>query len=337
MKFIKMNFITRERLILLLLLIVSFIFPFLSSRYVIRLLIFVLIFSCIATSWDILAAYAGVVSLGVGFAFGFAGMLMPILNVKFNVNIYVAAIIAIIASTFISGVCIGFLSLRLKGAYLVIVTMAFAQLGYQVSVSKYLYKWTGGEEGISGFPRLINGLIPNYYLCLIITILCHFSLYIFLKSKKGLDLFCIREDKTAAEHIGINVLRTRLIAFTFSAFFASISGLLYGSYQQHFDPWGFTFQCSFLATSMVMVGGTGTIFGPILGSIIITFLQEYLRTIGMLRWLIYGIIIVTITVTRPQGILGFLRRRLLTWKEYQHIPVLSMMNIDFHKPEKQRL
>lgn len=295
--------------------VLLFIVPLVSpSPYLIRLLIYGYIFSLLAVSWDAPFAYAGIVTLGTSLAFGLGGLLFAILNLKFNINVYIAALLSIIIVTIFAGIFVGFLCLRLRGPYLVIVTVALANAARFISISKYGYSITGGEEGLSGFHTLVSGITENYYLSLVVMLFCLLVLYLIVKSKIGLSLFCIHEDEISAESIGINVSRCRLVAITISAFFGAISGLLYASCNSHIDAWGLSFDITFLSLAMALIGGSGTIAGPVLGSLIITFLQEYLRWIGIWRMLLYGLIVLTVTFVRPQGILGPFRRKILAWK-----------------------
>jgi branched-chain amino acid transport system permease protein len=285
-----------------------------SSIYLTRLLIFCYIFSLLATSWDILYSYAGIATLGTSLAFGLGGLFYAILNLKIGLQVYVSAFLSISLTILVAGFIVGFLSLRLRGSYLVIVTVAFAHLAYALSVTKYAYPLTGGEEGLSGFNTLVSDIMACYYLTLALSLILHLLLYFIMKSKIGIFFACIRDDEIASEHIGINISKLRLIAFIISALFGGMSGLLYASYNSHIDSWAFSFDITFLSVAMSLIGGSGTIIGPILGSLLIVTLQEYLRWIGIWRMLIYGLLIVGISLFRPKGILGPLQRKIFAWK-----------------------
>ena len=276
------------------------------------------IYIILATSLNLVAGYTGLFSFcqGAFYAIGaYAGALLALkLGFPFWAEVLGAALIA-----GIGGVLIGFPTLRVRGGYLALATYGFAVIIFTI-----LNNWeslTRGPLGIRGIPHVkLFGLIFNSLwsftllvaFFVLMTILCLRRL---TQSPFGKVLLAIREDETAALAIGKNIARFKVVSFSIGAFFAGIAGTLYAHYVRFIDPTAFVAQESFLIYSMVILGGRGSMLGSVLAALILVFLPEALRFVGLpsfystqLKQMIYGALIVLIVIYRPQGIMGKVQR-----------------------------
>jgi branched-chain amino acid transport system permease protein len=183
-----------------------------------------------------------------------------------------------------------------------------------------IYNWNGltnGSDGIPGIPspRLFGiefDSIPSYFTFSgIIALICAGLLYLIGNSPFGRALKAIREDEIAAASLGKNIIRFKIVAFAMAAGFAAIPGVLFAGYMHYIEPTSFTFMESIFIVSIIIIGGTGNISGPIIGTILMVVLPEALRFLGMpdsiapnMRQIIYGGLIILIMRYRPQGLLG---------------------------------
>jgi branched-chain amino acid transport system permease protein len=212
------------------------------------------------------------------------------------------------------GLIIFYPILRLRGTYIALMTLAFSLVIFEMII--LLRDITGGPSGLWGIPPYssidLKVLAINfsyqdrtsyYYLALATMILTVSFLWTFVNSRYGIFLRIIKESDDVAESIGLDTVKYKLLAFTVSTFIAGIIGSFYAYYTQLIAPdmaWLGTMLDIVLAT---MLGGVGTIYGAIAGSLVVVFLKEYLRVIGDLRLVLYGIILIIITIFFPSGVL----------------------------------
>jgi branched-chain amino acid transport system permease protein len=210
---------------------------------------------------------------------------------------------------------IAFASLRFRGDYFVLASLAF-----QVIVYTILYNWVGltrGPYGIPGIPRPeIFGLkiasIPAFFVfSLVIALLALGILYWLMSSPFGRVLQAIREDELATVSLGKNAASFKIRSFLVASGFASIAGAVYATYITYIDPTSFNLDESILLISMVIVGGTGNVKGPLVGAVVLILLPELLRFLAIpdtvaaqLRLIIYGLLLILMMQYRPQGIAG---------------------------------
>jgi branched-chain amino acid transport system permease protein len=208
----------------------------------------------------------------------------------------------IVAALF--GLLVGLVTLRLKGPYFASVTFCFGAL---------LYKWfmvssksLGGEEGLSGIAPLSDSPLGNYYFSGIFMVAVIVGLYFLSKSSFGLILRSIGENETASEGSGINTTYFKVVAFMISAGIAGVAGAMYAHAQMHVGPEMAHDSLSALVLMMAVVGGMGSIIGPIMGAYLLTLVNESLRFMGELRLLIYSGAVVTVILFAPKGLLEIL-------------------------------
>jgi branched-chain amino acid transport system permease protein len=218
-----------------------------------------------------------------------------VLTVKFNFPLNISIVIAGVFSTFIA-IILGYPTLRLKGIYLILVT-----LGLTVCVRVLLenFKFIGGVGGFGGMKG------ADLSSVLIFVFITGALLYWFSKSAFQRVCDAVREDELVAASLGINVVLTKLFTFAVGAFLAGIAGALYGHYMGFVRPENFDVLLSIYVVLYVVLGGVNNMWGPVVGALIMTLLPEYFRFFAEWRPTIFGLSILLILLIRPQGILRF--------------------------------
>jgi branched-chain amino acid transport system permease protein len=214
-----------------------------------------------------------------------------------------AAIPALIAAP------VGRLSLRVRGVYFFLVTLAFGQVVN--GVFAYFQDPFGGWYGIRDIPppqpaALFTTLnkVPFYYLCLALTLLTCGIIYRVSRSWFGNVLWTIRESELLAASVGIDVPGSKLVAFVVSALFAGVAGSFYATYFAYISPLVFTFEYSVNMLIFIVVGGFASIIGPIVGAVMLTLVPELFRVTGKYQLLAFGLILLLSMRLMPQGIMG---------------------------------
>jgi branched-chain amino acid transport system permease protein len=200
----------------------------------------------------------------------------------------------VVASIF--GLLVGIPSLRLKGDYLAITTLGFGEI---IRVIIQNLDFLGAARGFTGIAKMSN-FFWVYASAAVLIFLTHNLIH----STYGKGFLAVRDDEIAAEAIGINATRYKVIAFVAGAFFAGIAGGLYAHFVTYINPSQFGFLRSFEIVVMVVVGGMGSIVGVILAAILLTILPEALRAIAQYRMVIYALLLIVIMISRPQGLFG---------------------------------
>ncbi|MBM4333805.1 MAG: branched-chain amino acid ABC transporter permease [Deltaproteobacteria bacterium] len=317
--------LSRQSPVGLLVLLALGIFPLVSGNILyVEILILAVLYAIFAMSWDILTGYTHEVNFGFAFFIGGAGYLSGVLNSLFFFPPLMAIPLAALTAGMI-GLLIGYLTLRLKGPYFAMVTLAFAGILYKLAF--ILYKITGGEEGISGLKSLTAGPVTDFYLIWTVTVGVYFLLIFYSRSKHGIILKAIRADEDVAQSSGINTAYYKIEAFAISGFLAGIGGGLYAHAQMHIGPTMLSGTISVLVVLLAMIGGMGTIVGPLLGAIFLSALNEILRAVEAYRIVIYTGLLIVFIYLAPEGFvnLPFVKRnprakRFLLGKEEYHEP-----------------
>jgi len=283
----------------LLILIILGVFPLASGNMLyVEILMLAALYAIFAMSWDILTGYTHEVNFGFAFFIGGAGYLSGVLNTLFSWPPFVAIPLAASAAGLV-GILIGYLTLRLKGPYFSMATLAFAGILYKLAF--IFYKITGGEEGISGLKSLTSGPMTDFYLIWAVTVAVYFLLIFYSRSKHGIILKAIRADEDVAQSSGINTAYYKVEAFALSGFLAGIGGGLYAHAQMHIGPVMLSGSISVLVVLLAMIGGMGTIVGPLLGGILLSILNEILRVVEAYRIVIYTGLLIVLIYLAPEG------------------------------------
>ena len=250
--------------------------------------------------------YAGQMSLGQAAFYGI-GAYIAAIALKAGVPFFVVLPIAAIVC-FGVGLALGFPALRVQHHYL-----AFATLGFNVLIFLIMRneeKVTGGTFGISGIPRptlfgiSLDGVLPFFWFTLLFTVLLVAFLWWLLRSPWGRAFAALRDNPIRAESLGVNITAYTLLAFAIGAACAGIAGVFFAALVQFVEPAPFQFSVSLLMLLAVIVGGSGKFFGPLLGTIVIVLLPEWLRF--MQNWYLaaFGFAIVALMIWLPGGILS---------------------------------
>jgi branched-chain amino acid transport system permease protein len=196
----------------------------------------------------------------------------------------------------LAGLAVGIPSLRLRGDYLAIVTLGFGEI---IRVFILNIDAIGGSRGFSGIPQLSNFFWV--YLLVLLTIVTVRNL---IHSSYGRAFISIRDDEIAAEAMGVDTTRYKVMSFVISSMFAGIAGGLFGHFTMYLHPNSFLFTTSFYLIIMIVVGGLGSIEGAILGAILVTVTLEIFRGFGAFRLVNFAVLLVLIMIYRPQGLVG---------------------------------
>ena len=295
-------FFRRGSPVALLLIVAGWLFPFVSDNFFyIEVIKAAAIYAIFAMSWDILTGYTHEVNFGFAFFVGGAGYLSAILNTFFSVSPFWAIpISAVIAGIF--GIAIGYLTLRLKGPYFAMVTMVFASILFTLNF--IFTEITGGEEGISGMESFSKDLITDFFIIWAVMTLTYFLLRLYARSKHGIILKAIRADEDAARSAGINTSYYKIEAFALSGTLGGLGGGIFAHSQMHIGPHMLSGELSIVVVMLTMIGGLGTIVGPLLGAVSLSILNEYLRVVEEYRLVIYTGVMILLIYLAPEGLIN---------------------------------
>jgi branched-chain amino acid transport system permease protein len=265
----------------------------------------------LAIGLDFVLGYAGQLNLGQSAFYGIGAYASTLLILKLGIPFWVA----FLAGTLVSGVAgalLSYFAVRLRGHYLAIASLGFAVIAYQI-----LLNWislTQGPLGIYGIapppPIAIPGLPPIvfsnlsnlFYLTAGFTLLAYLLLDQMVRSPIGETLTAIREDEVSAASLGIDGPKWKAFAFGVSSAVAGAAGCFYASFVGTLVPDAFFITESFTILAMVIVGGMGTLIGPVFGAILLTVLPELLRGVGDLRLIVYGLSVTLVVLFMPGGV-----------------------------------
>jgi len=298
-----------NKLIYLLLIILLFTLPifFKSSHYFLLLACIIGIYIIVVSGLDILVGYSGQVSLGHAAFYAIGAYASVILNVRLGINVWFSIILGGVIAV-IMAVCIAIPSVKLVHHFLAMLTIAFGEV-----INAIIVNWRGVTGGHTGFmnipPPKIGSLIFDnnfsyFYIVYIFVIIFLISKQRIIHSRTGRALKAIRESEIAADGLGINLRRYKVLAFSISAFYAGFAGGLYAYLVNFISPQTFTLDQSIIFLTMVLFGGSGSFMGPIIGSIVVTLIIEYLQIISYYQTLVYGLFLLIIVMYFPSGIIS---------------------------------
>ncbi len=303
----------------LILLILAMILPIFLDEFLLTILVQMLMWAYLAMAWDVIGGYGGQFSLGHAAFMGLGAYTSTLLLENFGITpwlgIWLSGLVAAIA-----GALVGFASLRLRGPFFALGTIAFAELVQLLLL--YLKDVTGGPLGIminkTGVEYMVfESQLHYYYLALAFVICGMLFLRYFERSKFGMALVALREDEDAAESIGIDVYRAKVLGAVISAFLTGLGGTFYAQWIHYIRPDTVVrLDFSVQIVAIDVVGGAGSPYGGIIGAMILVPLSLYLNAIfgGMIAGLstvFYGIILLVVVVALPGGIFGMIRRGFL--------------------------
>jgi branched-chain amino acid transport system permease protein len=299
------------------------IMPLFVSDYVVgEVLTPMIIFAIYASSWNLLAS-SGQGSLGHAAFLGIGGFASALLAIKSGIPPIIGLFLGSLLSAAI-GLLIGLACVRLKAWFLAMVTFGFSVI--IVTIFSQFDDFTGAVMGFRT-PLIVERGVPFYYMAFTFAAVSIFIMYLIMKSKLGLAFRAIHQNEAEAKMIGINTGKYRLIAFVISTFFAGLAGGLYAQSIQYIQNFIFEPYYSFLPLMMCVIGGLGTIEGPIIGSVIIRAIESYLPSIDSaldgllhplfpsvnhvgppLRMLGLGVFLIAVVIFAPKGVAPLTRK-----------------------------
>jgi branched-chain amino acid transport system permease protein len=278
---------------------------------------------------NIVVGFAGLLDLGYVAFFAIGAYTMGVLTSPelgfANLTYWQALPFALIVSV-LSGIILGTPVLRLRGDYLAIVTLGFGEIVRLLALSDWLRPYLGGTQGIQVIARPRIGAIELanqqqlYYLILAGIAIAVFISWRLKDSRMGRSWMALREDEDVARAMGINHVTTKLMAFATGAFFAGLSGTIFAAKLTSVYPHSFNLLVSIITLSLIIVGGMGSIPGVVVGALALVGLPELLREFAEYRYLVYGAVLITMMLVRPEGLWPEERRRLELHEDEEPLP-----------------
>lgn len=284
---------------------------FLRGSYYLNVLVFIGINTLLAVALNLLLGYAGQISLGHAAFFGLGAYISGVLTTRFGLDPWFVLVVAAVLSGAVAFI-IGFPILKLKGHYLAMATLGFGIIIYIIFNETVAV--TGGPSGLSGIPNLhIGSLVfdsdlSNYYLIWIITLVVMLLSINLSQSRIGRALRAIHNSEVAARVMGVNARILKVQIFTVSALISAVAGSLYAHTMTFISPASFGFNFSVELVTMVIIGGLGSIYGSFLGAAILTVLPEVLRVLHDFDIVVYGLLLIIMTMYLPGGLISGLQR-----------------------------
>jgi branched-chain amino acid transport system permease protein len=294
----------------------ALVLPLVASPFGIDIGIRVLLFAFIGVAWNLMGGYAKQLSLGHAAFFGLGAYTSTILLIRFDISPWIGmlagGIVAMLASLPIGALCF-----RLRGPYFAIATIATAQVLMLLFLKFRDFAW--GAEGTT-IPNLgdaplmmqFDGKAPYYYIALALLAIGLAITYAIERSWMGYYLVAVGEDEDAAEAVGVDALRMKRHIYLISAFLTALAGTFYVQYIYFIDPnVAFSFNISVEAALVSIVGGIGTLWGPVVGTVLLeptsALLQSWFGSSrGGIQLTVYSLILIAVILYRPAGLVGVL-------------------------------
>lgn len=303
-----------------------------SSTYVLHVMILIMLFAIFAVAYNLITGYLGLKTFGHHAFFGLGAYGSALISMQFAISPWISLWLgAALAAA--CGLFVGLPILRIKSMpHVAIVTLAFAEI-VRISSSN-LKNITRGELGLWGIPPFTDFYLPGignvvfnaatktgyYYLVAALLGGTLLTTGLILRSRIGLSILAIRDGEDAAESLGINLTRVKLLVFGYSAFVVGIAGAFYAHYISILTPSAAVgADIMILVIAMTLVGGLGTFTGPLLGALLLTSLGESLRFLDQYRLLVYGTIIMGCVMFAPKGLasIGLARKSFARLRAHQ--------------------
>jgi len=280
--------------------------PFLKS-YGIYLMSLLCVYLMAAFGLNLIVGYAGQMSIGQAAFYGIGAYIAAILTTKLGISFWLALPLAA-SACFIVGLALGFPALRVQHHYLAFATLGFNVLAYLVMRNEE--KLTGGTFGIANIPRpslfgySLDGALAFFYFCYVSVIVLTLALWWLLRSPWGRAFAALRDNPIRAESTGVNITAYTLLAFAIGATCAGIGGVYLTALVNFIEPGQFTLSVSLMMLLAVIVGGSGRFFGPVLGSVIVILLPEWLRFLKDWYLALFGFAVIVLMIFLPGGLLS---------------------------------
>ncbi|RFU64162.1 branched-chain amino acid ABC transporter permease [Bacillus sp. V59.32b] len=328
--------IFKQRNVIAALILFSLVFPFITQNdYFIHVMTLSFIWIIGVYGLNLLAGYTGYLSLAHAGFFAIGAYSLGILTVKAELNFWLAFILSCLITS-VAGLLIGLIALRTKEHFFAIYTLCVGYIIYLI-----IDKWESLTEGVRGLigipapadigPISFQTPLSQYYLVLFILLLVIFVVYRIVHSLTGRTYIAIRNSEDLAQTIGISTMKNKLTVFVLSTFFAGLAGALYASFVRFIGPEIAATAITFDLLTYLLVGGIGTLSGPIIGTILIVWISQQLQFLQDYRMLIFGPVLTLLVIFYPRGIVG----AVLGWKfKYQDRKKRKITVNSIVKPKK---
>ncbi len=284
------------------------VFPlFVQDEYILNTAVMAGIYIILTSSLNITNGYTGLFQFGHAAFYGIGAYTAAILSTRYGFNFLITLPLGGIVAALI-GAAIALPTLRLRGIFLALVTIGFQQITYLV-----IMNWIGLTRGPMGIPGVPSPslfgyeLVSNtgyYYLILALAIIVIFLISRIVTSRVGRTFVAIREDELAAESVSIAIFPAKVLSFVIATFFAGIAGAFFAHHARFVSADSFRLEETFIILTMLIVGGMGSITGPVIGAVFLVILPEIFRFLAEYRGVVYGLIMIAVILFRPEGIAG---------------------------------
>lgn len=252
----------------------------------------------LAVSLNLITGFTGQFSLGHAGFMSIGAYVCALITMRMpTIYGFILGVLSGAAMAAVVGVLVGLPTLRLRGDYLAIATLGMSEI-IRI-VFENMGHITNGPAGLNGIPRFVNWLWLFIFTAGTVLVITNF-----LKSSHGRACISIREDEIAAEAMGINTTKYKVMAFTIGAFCAGIAGAIYASYFYFIKPNLFGFMKSIDILVIIVLGGLGSISGSVLAAILLALISTYLQSFPEIRMILYSLLLIVIMIFRPQGLMG---------------------------------
>ena len=299
-------------IILAVVLVVMVIVPQVFSGYITYVAVLAMLYAVLTGSYDILTGYTGPLTFCHGAFYGIGAYTSALLTLRAGFPFWVAFPVSGVA-VFLFAALIGYPALRLRGHYFAVTTFFFAHFVYLVILNSV--NLTSGPLGLGGIKPPegflgidFAGLKASYYLIFIYGVIVIVALWLFIRSGVGKLLVTIRENEELSEAIGVNTSFYKVLAFSIGAGVAGLTGSLFAHFFRLLHPTTFAWMTSEMVVIMSLVGGLGTLIGPIIGAGIVTLILELMRFAPELRLIIWSVALIAILIIEPRGLMGLVQR-----------------------------
>jgi branched-chain amino acid transport system permease protein len=290
---------------LLVLLMIGLFLPLILDDYWLHVVIVTLFYVIMASSWNLLSGYTGQISFAHAAFAAIGAYVSGIISSQTNISPIITLLIGTMVAAII-GFGLGFICLKMGGVYLSLTTLAFSEIIRIIITNEY--EITRGTMGLE-VPNLLGFYSKStyFYIMFALAILVVIFLNKIIKSDLGLAFRSVLNDELAASSVGIDTVRVRVIAFTISSAIAGLAGGLYGHYMLLITPDLSSLSQMFMVLAMTIIGGMGTLTGPVVGAFFLQIVSEYIRIFGKIHLLLYGIITLLVIKFAPYGIVGLIK------------------------------
>lgn len=292
------------------LLLFSLSIPLFAGNYYLRLISVIFIYIILAIGYNISAGFSGITSFAFAAHYGVGAYVSAVVISSYNMPFFVGLIAGAIAAGIV-GFVVSLPASKVKHHYLALISIGLLEM-----VHRILNEWTsvtGGSQGVFIPPWKIFGFtldnFHKYYLILLIMILCVIVQRNIVKSRWGRDLIAMTDNEIAAAGVGINFSKYRIIGYFFSSVLAGLAGSIYASFNGYISPDTFNFPFTVFILLMVVLGGQGTLSGPIVGAVIATLIPELFNASPDLKQIVYGALLVLLPQVLPAGIVGTMKKK----------------------------